>query len=84
MQIETGRHTITKTLENLVLSVILNEVENELHFTVILSCHFYDIYFKCFEDINRKIYNHFDVLDDRSKILFIFNNVDPIYLAIIE
>ena len=32
MQIETGRHTIPKIPENLVLSVILNEVENELHF----------------------------------------------------
>jgi hypothetical protein len=77
LRIETGRHTIPKTPENLRICPFchLNEVENELHF--ILSCHLYNnLRLKFFEDINRK-YHHFDVLDDKSKILFLFNNVDP-------
>jgi len=42
LRIETGRHTVPKTSENLIICPFchLNEVENELHF--VLSCHFYD------------------------------------------
>ena len=78
LRIETGRHTIPKTPENLRICLFchLNEVEHELHF--ILNCHLYDnLRSKFFEDIIRK-YPHFNVLDDNSKIIFLFNNVDPI------
>ena len=48
-------------------------VAYELRF--ILSCHLYDnLRMNVFEDINRKN-NHFYVLDDRSKNIFV-NNVD--------
>lgn len=33
-----------------------------------------------FEDINKKNNNYFDVLDDWLKIIFIFNNVDFVFV----
>ena len=77
LRVETGRHTIPKTPENLRICLFchLDEVENELHF--ILNCHLYDnLRSKFFEDIIRK-YPHFNDFDDNSKIFFLFNNVDP-------
>lgn len=35
---------------------------------------------KFFEDINKKKINYFDVLDDWLKIIFIFNNVDFVFV----
>ena len=79
LRIETGRHTIPKTPENLRIFLFCHfkyDVEHELHF--ILNCHLYDkLRSKFFEDIIRK-YPHFNDLDDNSEIIFLFNNVDPI------
>ena len=77
LRIETGRHTIPKTPENLRICLFcdLNEVEHELHF--ILHCHLYsNLRSKFLEDIVRK-YPPFNDFDDNSKIIFLFHNVDP-------
>ena len=76
LRIETGRHTLPKTPENLRICLFchLNEVENELHF--ILHCHLYDnLRSKFFEDKTRK-YPYLNDFYDNSKIIF-FNNVNP-------
>ena len=60
-----------------VLSAILisDEVENEYHF--LFSCPFYEnIRKKIFLEIHEK-YSHFNSLVNTSKILFLFNSVDP-------
>ena len=75
--IETGRHTIPKTPENLRICPFcqINEVEHELHF--MLSCPFYNnLRSKFFDDIKKR-YPNFNNLDNNSKIVFFFNNVDP-------
>jgi len=77
LHIETGRHTVPKIPENLRICSFchLDEVENESH--LLFSCNFYQkIRKKIFQEINEK-YNHFNSLDNTSKILFLFNNVDP-------
>ena len=52
-----------------------DEVENEYHF--LFSYPFYEtIRKKIFLDIHEK-YSHFNSLDNTSKILFLFNSVDP-------
>ena len=71
----TGRHN--KTPENLRICSLchLNEIEDELHF--LFSCHHYnDIRKKFFTEINIR-YQNFNDLDNNSKILFLFNSVDP-------
>ena len=68
ISIETGRHTIPKTPENLRIcsSCDLPEMENELHF--ILYCHLYDRErSNFFENINEK-YPHFIHLSNDEKL----------------
>ena len=75
LRIETGRHN--KTPENLRICPLchLNEIEDELQF--LFSCHHYnDIRKKFFTEINIR-YQNFNDLDNNSKILFLFNSVDP-------
>ena len=77
LRVETGRHTVPKTPENLRICSFchLDEVENEYHF--LFSCTFYEeIRKKIFLEIHEK-YSHFNSLDNTSKILFLFNSVDP-------
>ena len=77
MRVETGRHTVPKTPENLRICSFCHsdEVENEYHF--LFSCTFYEeIRKKIFLEIHEK-YSHFNSLDNTSKILFLFNSVDP-------
>ena len=52
-----------------------NEIEDELHF--LFSCHHYnDIRKKYLAEINDR-YQNLNDLDNTSKILFLFNSVDP-------
>ena len=77
LRVETGRHTVPKTPENLRICSFCHsdEVENEYHF--LFSCTFYEeIRKKIFLEIHEK-YSHFNSLDNTSKILFLFNSVDP-------
>ena len=75
--IETGRHTIPKTPENLRICPFchLNEVENETHlyflvnFTIVYAPSF-------FADVNER-YPIFNDLDNNLKIIFLVNNIDP-------
>ena len=75
-QIETGRHTVPKTPENLRICPFchFNEVEHELHF--LFNCNLYDSLRSIFYRNNNRhpIFNNFD---NNEKTLFIFNNVDP-------
>ena len=53
----------------------MKPVENECH--VMFSCTLYDtLRNKFFDEIITK-YNFFNDLDVKSKLLFLFNNVDP-------
>ena len=52
-----------------------NEVENECH--VMFSCTLYETLLSKFFDETITKYNFFDDLDVKSKILFLFNNIDP-------
>ena len=75
--IETGRHKIAKTPENLRICPFcqLNEVEHEIHF--IFSCQLYNsLRSKFFADVNER-YPIFNDLDKNLKIIFLFNNIDP-------
>ena len=75
MRIETGRHN--KTPENLRTCYLCNsnQIEDESHF--LFSCkHYHDTRKKYFDEINDK-YRNFTDLDNISKIMFLFNNVDP-------
>ena len=77
MRVETGRHTVPKTPENLRICSFCHsdEVENEYHF--LFSCTFYEeIRKKIYLEIHDK-YSHFNSLDNTSKILFLFSSVDP-------
>ena len=77
LRVETGRHTGPKTPENLRICSFCHsdEVENGYHF--LFSCTFYEeIRKKIFLEIHEK-YSHFNSLDNTSKILFLFNSVDP-------
>ena len=75
LRIETGRHN--KTPENLRTCYLCNsnQIEDESHF--LFSCeHYHDTRKKYFDEINDK-YRNFNDLDNISKIMFLFNNVDP-------
>ena len=77
LSIETGRHTIPKTPENLRICPFyqLNEVEHEIHF--ILSCQRHStLRSKFFADVSER-YPIFNDFDKNLKIIFLFNNVDP-------
>ena len=77
LRIETGRYTIPKTPENLRICSLcqLNEVENESH--VMLTCTFYNkLRSKFFNEVIVK-FNSFKHLDNNSRILFLFNSIDP-------
>ena len=77
LRIETGRHTVPKTPENLRLCTLCQgkDVENESH--ALFSCTFYDSFrSKFFYEITGK-YQFFGELDINSKILFLFNSIDP-------
>ena len=77
LRIETGRHTVPKTPENLRICSLCqsNDIENESH--VLFSCAFYNnLRSKVFDEISEK-YQFFKVLDLNSKILFLFNSIDP-------
>ena len=77
LSIKTGRHAIPKTPENMRICCLCqtNEVENELHFLL-----FYNRYdtlrLKLFNEITEKNIR-FKGLDNKSKILFLFNSIDP-------
>ena len=78
LKIETGRHSIPKTPVNLRNCNYCNsnEIEDETHF--LLSCNFYTTERnKFFNELNEK-YKHFIQLDNTRKIMFLFNNIDPI------
>ena len=77
LPIETGRHTVPNTPENLrTCSFCLSdEVENEYHF--LFPCTFYEkIRKKIFLEIHEK-YSHFNSVNNTSKTLFLFNSVGP-------
>ena len=77
LHIETGRHSIPKTPENLRLCSFCNtnKIENEIHF--LSFCKHYDRWrIKLFNEITEK-YAHCKELDAQSKILFLFNSIDP-------
>ena len=77
LRIETGRHSVPKTPENLRVCSLCqsNEIENESH--VLFSCIVYNNFrSKFFDDVIQK-YNSFKDLDVNSKILFLFNSIDP-------
>ena len=78
LRIETGRNTVPKTAEDLRLCHVCqtNEIENELHF--LFSCTHYDnLRIKLFNELTEK-YIFFKDLDINSKILFLFNSIDPV------
>ena len=73
---ETGRHTVPKTPEHLKICTPcqLNNIENEIH--VLFSCTLYNaLCLKFYDEVVHK-YN-FQDLDITSKILFLFDNIDP-------
>ena len=74
---ETVRYTVLKTSKHLRICSLCqaNVVENECHamFYRILCDKLRD---KLFNEITEK-YNFFKDLDERSNILFLFNNIDP-------
>ena len=75
--IETGRHTVPKTPEHLRICTLcqLNNIENETH--VLFSYTLYNaLCSKFYDEIVHK-YNFFQDLDITSKILFLFDNIDP-------
>ena len=75
--IETGRHTIPKTPENLRICPFcqLNEVEHEINF--VFYCQLYNsLRSNFFADVNER-YPIFNDLDKNLKIIFPFNNIDP-------
>ena len=75
--IETGRQTVPKTPEKLRIctSCQSNDVENESH--VLFSCALYNNFrSKFFDEITGK-YKFFKDLSINSKILFLFNSIDP-------
>ena len=77
LRIETERYTVLKTPEHLRICSLCqaNVVENKCH--VMFYCILYDkLRDKLFNEITEK-YNFFKDLDERSKILFLFNNIDP-------
>ena len=77
LRIETGGHTIPKTPLNLRICSFChsNEVENEIHF--LSSCQLYDsLRLNFFNDITYK-YSLFNELDINSKVLFLFNSINP-------
>ena len=57
-----------------------NEVENE--YQVMFSCTLYDTLCNKFCDEIITKYNVFNDLDVKSKILFLFNNIDPCHLFV--
>ena len=79
LRIETGRHTVPKTPEDLRLCHVCqtNEIENELYF--LFSCTHYDnLRIKLFNELTEK-YIFFKDLDSINlKILFLFNSIDPV------
>ena len=78
LHIETGRHGVPKTSESLTLCNFCktNEIENEVHF--LFFCKLYDSFrSKLFNEITEK-YVLFKDLDRNSKIMFLFNSIDPV------
>ena len=74
LRIETGRHTVPKTPQDLRLCHVCQT--NELHF--LFSCRRYDnLGLKLFNELTEK-YSFFKDLDINSKILFLFNSIDPV------
>lgn len=79
LRIETGRYTVPKTLEHVRICSLCqaNELENECHVIFFFFCTLYDtLRNKFFDEITKK-YNFFNDFDVKSKLLFLFNNVDP-------
>ena len=76
LQIETGRHTVPKTPENLRICPFchLNEVEHELHF--LFNCNLYDSLRSNFYRNISNGYRLFNNFDNNGKTLFISDNVD--------
>ena len=77
LHIETGRHSIPETSENLRLCSFCdtNEIGNKIHFLLFCKPHI-SWRIKLFNEITEK-YAHFKELDTQSKILFLFNGTDP-------
>ena len=77
LYIETGRPTVPKTPEHLRICTLcqLNNIKNETH--VLFSCTLHNaLPSKSYDEIVHK-YNFFRDLDITSKILFLFDNIDP-------
>ena len=77
LHIETGRHTVPKTPEKLRICTLCqsNDGENESH--ALFSCALYNNFrSKFFDEITRK-YKFFKDVSINSKILFLFNSIDP-------
>ena len=78
LHIKTGVHTVPKSAESLRLCKFCktNEIENEVHF--LLSCKFCESFrLKLFNEITEK-YVLFKDLDKNSKLMFLFNSIDPV------
>ena len=77
LYIETGRHTVPKTPEHLRTCTLcqLNNIENETH--VLFSCTLYNALCSKFYDEVVQKYNFFQDLNITSKLLFLFDNIDP-------
>ena len=74
---ETGRYTVPKTPEHLRICSLCqaNEVENECH--VMFCCTLYDTLLNNSFLMNSFNNNFFYDVDVKSKILFLFHNIDP-------
>ena len=78
LRIKTGRHTVPKTPEDLRSCEIIcntSEIENETHFLYKCNAQ-HDIRDKYFKEITDR-YPVFDTFNNMTKIVFLFNNVDP-------
>ena len=77
LRIETGRYTVPKTLEHVRICSLwqANELESECH--VIFFFFLHSVWYasqQIFLMKSPKLFNDFDV---KSKLLFLFNNIDP-------
>ena len=74
-RVDTQHQKMTPIHQRICSFCQSNEIEDEKH--VLFSCSFYD---KIRLELNNKInikYPYFNSFDHNSKIIFLFNNVDP-------
>ena len=79
LPIETGRYTVPKTLEHIRISSLCqaNELENECHVMFFFFALCMILFATNFLMKSLKKNNFFNDFDVKSKILFLFNNIDP-------